>query len=97
MASFGRKWQILLQKSATVMTGRLPGFWGTSCYFAPFGERGIREAHQLVGLRICVGHARHASTAGGGRAVSFANRRRFCGDSAERIPARETGAIRATR
>jgi hypothetical protein len=45
MASFGRKWQILLQKSATVMTGRLPGFWGTSCYF----ERGIREAHQPPG------------------------------------------------
>ena len=37
----GRNWQILLQKSATVTARRLPGFWGTSCYFAPLGSEAL--------------------------------------------------------
>jgi hypothetical protein len=72
--AFGRYWQILLQKAAIIAARLLPRSLGRVLTI-----RSLRsgDADQRA-LTHGIGYARHASAAGGGRATSFASRRRFC-------------------
>ena len=63
---------ILLQKSAIIAARLPPRFLGTVLTI-----RSLQSA-EAGALTHDIGYARHGSAAGGGRATSFASRRRFC-------------------